>query len=278
MTRRIVVTNAKGGVGKTTTVLTLAAGLEVAGRQRARPWRILVIDADRQAHATLILTGRNDFGHDGSLAGLIESDLYDASELARRVVPSTWSPNIHVLPADRALAKTDEHLILLPRNEYRLSEPVAAVQHRYDWILIDTSPTWTGLSVCSLMAADEVLIPLDLRYLGLQGLVRMVDDLLELRRAYRHEHLFILGVLVTKFDGRLKGMEESLRRLRDSSMSSLLFKTIVPENVDIDYAQRRHLDIFSYNPRAPAAIAYAQALVEVVERGRMIRDVREATT
>jgi cellulose biosynthesis protein BcsQ len=63
-------------------------------------------------------------------------------------------------------------------------------------------------------------------------------------------------------------MEESLRSLRDSSMSSLLFKTIVPENVDIDYAQRRHMDIFSYNPRASAAIAYAQALVEVVERGK----------
>jgi len=278
MTRSIIVTNAKGGVGKTTTVLTLAAGLEIAGRQRQRPWRILVIDTDRQAHATLILTGRNDFGREESLSGLIESERYGAEELRCRIVPSKWSPNIHVLPADRSLAKTDEQLILLPRNEYRLSEPVAAVQRDYDWILVDTSPTWTGLSVCALLAAQEALIPLDLRYLGLQGLVKMINDLLELRRTYRHSRLRILGVLVTKFDRRLKGMEESLRDLRASKVGPLVFNTIIPENVDIDYAQRRHLDIFSYNPKAPAAVAYAQALIEMFERGRQIAgDMQEAT-
>ena len=268
MTRSIIVTNAKGGVGKTTTVLTLAAGLELAGRERQKPWRVLVIDTDRQAHATLLLTGRNDFGREASLAGLIESELYDGDALLSRVIPSCWSDNIHVLPADRSLAKTDEQLILLPRNEYRLSEPVAAIDGRYDWILIDTSPTWTGLSVSALMAAQEVLLPLDLRYLGLQGLVKMVDDLLELRKTYRHESLRVLGVLITKFDRRLRGMDESLRELQSSQVGPLLFETVIPENVDVDYAQRRHLDIFSYNPNAPAALAYARALREVYERGR----------
>ena len=100
----------------------------------------------------------------------------------------------------------------------------------------------------------------------------MVDDLLELRRTYRHDRLRILGVLVTKFDGRLKGMEESLRALRSSPVSSLLFKTIIPENVDVDYAQRRHLDIFSYNPKAAAAVAYAQALVELFEKGKHVQE------
>ncbi len=266
MTRTIVVTNAKGGVGKTTTALALAAGLDFAGQQRKRPWQILVIDTDRQAHATLILTGRDDFGREASLAGLIESD-YGADDLRSRVVASKWSDNIHVLPADRALAKTDEQLVLLPRNEYRLSEPLSEVAEEYDWILIDTSPTWTGLSVCALMAAQEVLIPLDLRYLGLQGLVKMVDDLLEMRKTYRHDTLRVLGVLVTKFDGRLKGMEESLGELRASKLNSLLFNTIIPENVDVDYAQRRHLDIFSYNPKAAAAVAYAQVVHEIFARG-----------
>lgn len=268
MARSIVVTNAKGGVGKTTTVLTLAAGLNYAGQQRQKPWRILVIDTDRQAHATLILTGRDDYGREASLSGLIESDNYNAQELRSRVVVSDWSENIMVLPGDRSLAKTDEQLVLLPRNEYRLSEPLAEVVDDFDWVLIDTSPTWTGLSVCALMAAQEVLVPLDLRYLGLQGLVKMVDDLLELRRTYRHDALRILGVLVTKFDGRLRGMEESLQDLKASQVSSLLFKTIIPENVDVDYAQRRHLDIFSYNPKAAAAVAYAQALHEIFERGK----------
>lgn len=267
MARSIVVTNAKGGVGKTTTVLTLAAGLNVASVQRQHPWRILVIDTDRQAHATLMLTGKTDFGKT-SLSGLIESERYDEDEIRSRIVKSRWSDNIHLLPADRSLAKTDEQLILLPRNEYRLSEPVDAIKNTYDWILIDTSPTWTGLSVCALMAANEVLIPLDLRYLALQGLIKMVDDLLELQKTFRHERLRILGVLVTKFDRRLRGMDESLNDLRESQVGPLLFDTIIPENVDVDYAQRQHLDIFSYNPKAPAALAYAQALVEVFERNK----------
>ena len=265
--RSIVVTNAKGGVGKTTTVLTLAAGLGVANRQRHKPWKILVIDTDRQAHSTLMLSGHTDFGREHSLAGLIESERYDQGEIRSRIVPSRWSEYIHLLPADRSLAKTDSQLVLLPRNEYRLSEPLATVCHDYDWILIDTSPTWTGLSVCAVMAAQEVLIPLDLRYLGLQGLVKMVSDLLEMRETYRHENLRILGVLITKFDRRLKGMEQSLLDLQASQVGPLLFDTIIPENVDMDYAQRRHMDIFSYNPQAPAAVAYAQALVEVFERG-----------
>lgn len=266
MARSIVVTNAKGGVGKTTTVLNLAAGLDVANYQRQKPWRILVIDTDRQAHATLMLTGRTDFGKEKSLSGLIESERYDDKEILSRIVTSRWSENIHILPADRSLSKTDEQLILLPRNEYRLSEPVAAIQDSYDWILIDTSPTWTGLSVCALMAANEVLIPLDLRYLALHGLVKMVDDLLDLQRTFRHDSLRILGVLVTKFDRRLRGMDESLSDIRASQVGPLLFETIIPENVDIDYAQRKNMDIFSYNPKAPAAVAYAQALVEVFER------------
>jgi cellulose biosynthesis protein BcsQ len=118
------------------------------------------------------------------------------------------------------------------------------------------------------MAAQEVLIPLDLRYLGLQGLVKMVDDLLELRKTYRHESLRVLGVLVTKFDRRLRGMEESWHELKASQVGPLLFETVIPENVDVDYAQRRHLDVFSYNPNAPAALAYARALREIYERGR----------
>jgi cellulose biosynthesis protein BcsQ len=96
----------------------------------------------------------------------------------------------------------------------------------------------------------------------------MVDDLLELKKTYRHEQLSILGVLVTKFDRRLRGMDESLRDLKESQVGPLLFDTIIPENVDVDYAQRQHMDIFTYNPKAPAAIAYAQALVEVFERNK----------
>jgi chromosome partitioning protein len=237
----------------------------VASSKRNQPWRILVIDTDRQAHATLMLTGNADYGNK-SLSGLIESERYDEAEILSRIVKSRWSENIHLLPADRSLAKTDEQLVLLPRNEYRLSEPVDAIKDSYDWILIDTSPTWTGLSVCALMAAEEVLIPLDLRYLALQGLIKMVDDLLDLQKTYRHDRLSILGVLVTKFDRRLRGMDESLNDLRESQVGPLLFDTIIPENVDIDYAQRKHMDIFTYNPKAAAAIAYAQALVEVFER------------
>jgi chromosome partitioning protein len=267
MARVIAVFNEKGGVGKTTTVITLAAGLDLIGKRQRKNWRILVVDADQQVNTTQMLTGRADFGPEGSLSRLYGNNLYDAGQLDEVIVPSRWSERIHVLPGDRSLQEVPRRQVTLPRGDYRLADVIADFDSAYDFILFDTNPKWDSLSVAVFLAAGSAVVPVDLRQFAIQGLSYMIGTLVQKKREYRHPDFSILGILVTRFNEQLVGMRTDLEVLREhQALGSMLFSVQVPESIVVDYAQREGVSLFEYAPKSKVAHAYARFVGEVLGR------------
>ncbi len=267
MARTIAVFNEKGGVGKTTTILTLAAGLDLMGRRQGRDWRILVVDADQQVNTTQMLTGRSDFGPRSSLTCLYSDNLYNADQLRSAIVPSVWGENIHVVPGDRSLRSVPRRQVTLPRGDYRLADVIGEINSGYDFVLFDTNPKWDSLSVAVFLAVQAAVVPVDLRQFAIQGLSHMLGTLIEKKREYRHPDFNIMGVLITRFSGQLAGMRADLEALRrHKAFSSLLFDVLVPESIVVDYAQREGVSLFEYAPRSKVSVAYARFIGEVLGR------------
>jgi chromosome partitioning protein len=263
----IAVFNEKGGVGKTTTVLTLAAGLDLIGSERGAAWRILVVDADQQVNTTQMLTGRTDFGPVKSLSSLYRDKLYDAEQLARAIVPSLWSKSIDVLPGDRSLQEVPSRQTILPRGDYRLADVINELAAEYDFILFDTNPKWDTLSVAVFLASQHALVPVDLRQFAIQGLSHMIGTLNQKKREYRHPEFEIAGILVTRFNEQLVGMRADLEALRrHPTLGAMLFSGQIPESIVVDYAQREGVSLFGYAPESKVAIAYARFIGEVIGR------------
>jgi len=267
MARVIAVFNEKGGVGKTTTVLTLAAGLDLMGQRLNKNWRILVVDADQQVNTTQMLAGRADFGPQHSLTCLYHNNLYDAEQLTAAIVPSLWSENIHIVPGDRSLQDVPRRQITLPRGDYRLADVIGEIAPQYDFVLFDTNPKWDSLSVAVFLAAQSAIVPVDLRQFAIQGLSYMIGTLIQKKREYRHPEFNVLGILVTRFSEQLVGMRADLEALqRHQTLGSMLFSVQVPESIVVDYAQREGVSLFSYAPKSKVAIAYARFIGEALGR------------
>ncbi len=263
----IAVFNEKGGVGKTTTVLTLAAGLDLVGQRQNKQWRILVVDADQQVNTTQMLTGRADFGVGKSLSCLYKNNLYQADQLAAAITPSLWSGNIDVIPGDRSLQEVPSRQVLLPRGDYRLSDVIREIATQYDYVLFDTNPKWDALSVAVFLACQWAVVPVDLRQFAIQGLSYMISTLIQKKREYRHPDFNILGVLITRFNDQLVGMRSDIAVLRrHERLGSLLFSGQIPESIVVDYAQREGVSLFEHSPRSKVALAYARFIGEVLGR------------
>jgi chromosome partitioning protein len=263
----IAVFNEKGGVGKTTTALTLAAGLDLMGRRKNKKWRILVVDADQQVNTTQMLIGHAEFGSDRSLTCLYENNLYDTQQIRDVIVPSRWSENIHVVPGDRSLQDVPLRQSTLPRGDYRLADVIEEIAPQYDFILFDTNPKWDALSVAVFLASHSAIVPVDLRQFAIQGLSYMIGTLIQKKREYRHPRFNILGILITRFSEQLVGMRADLEALQNhQTLGSLLFSVQVPESIVVDYAQRDGISLFSYAPRSKVSIAYARFVGEVLGR------------
>jgi chromosome partitioning protein len=267
MARVIAVFNEKGGVGKTTTIITLAAGLDMISKRRRKNWRILVVDADQQVNTTQMLTGEADYGPERSLSCLYQSNLYDAGQLASIVVPSRWSERIDVIPGDRSLQEVPRRQLTLPRGDYRLADVMAEFDGAYDFILFDTNPKWDSLSVAVFLAAGSAVVPVDLRQFAIQGLSYMIATLVQKKREYRHPDFSILGILITRFNEQLVGMRADLEVLQEhQTLGSMLFSVQVPESIVVDYAQREGISLFQYAPKSKVAHAYARFVGEVLGR------------
>ena len=267
MAKVIAVFNEKGGVGKTTTLLTLAAGLDLMGRRQGRNWRILVVDADQQVNTTQMLTGRSDYGPEKSLTHLYRYNLYEAEQVTQAIVPSVWSERIQVVPGDRSLQEVPIRQPILPRGDYRLADVIQEISPEYDFILFDTNPKWDSLSVAVFLAAQYAIVPVDLRQFAIQGLSHMIGTLVLKKREYRHPDFGIMGILITRFSEQLVGMRADLEALQShGTLGPMLFSGLVPESIIVDYAQREGISLFAYAPKSKVAVAYARFIGEVLGR------------
>jgi len=276
MTRVFVFTNHKGGVGKSTSATNTALGIAGMLRRAGAPnARVLLIDTDSQAHATLVTTGTKDYGVDNSLYTVLMADRQNAAQtLLNCIVQSTWDADLHVLPASPMLEGAERELMGIAGAPYRLADPLSRIINRYAAVVIDTRPSFSLMTEMGLIAATDAIVPVEPRYLETVGLMSVIGKINEsvigkindIREGWRQPNLRVSGILVTKMNTRIRGHNHLLDELKTHSVLGKLLLGVVPANEAVSYAHQNHQSVFSYDPKAPASKAYAQFVGKLVQR------------
>jgi chromosome partitioning protein len=247
------IANQKGGVGKTTTAVNLAAAIAASGRQ------VLICDLDQQCNATVALglgLGRE-----------VEPSAYDALTGANSVAAAArpgGPDNLWVLPASRNLAGASVELPRMERYEHRLRDGLGPVRDRFAFTLLDCPPALGPVTVNALVAADRVIVPVQAEYLALEGLVQFLDTL-DLVRRELNPGLVLTGVLITMHDERTRLATDVERELRDY-LGELVFDHVIPRSVRVAEAPSHGLPVIEHAPGSPAAVAYHGLVAELARR------------
>lgn len=265
--RSICLANNKGGVGKTTTAVSLAHGLVLLMRHHNLPHRVLLIDTDSQAHATLLATGRREWDRSESLGEVLltRPDRAGAA-LQRLIVPSHWDEDLHVVPGSPALDGVNARLSEDHGFAVRLRQALRGVADQFDWVVIDTMPSFSRLTTMAMVAATDVVIPVELRFLETIGLQAIIEKIAEVSQTWEIP-VRLTGILPVKYDQRVTLERENLELYGEHPFyGSRLFQHPIPVNVAISYAHDACESIFIYDERSPAAVAYMGFVRELVER------------
>lgn len=249
----IAIANQKGGVGKTTTAINLAAALAQKGL------KTLLVDLDPQANTTMSFLDVAE----------VEKSVYDALtdpdvSLAGVVMPVEKVPNLSVAPATIALAKIEAKLLGEIDSHFRLKDELDRIHGDYDYLILDTPPTLGIITVNALVAATHVLVPIQSSYFALEG----TDDLLETIdkiKARANPKLQILGVVITLFDRRTL-LSKDIREQIQKVFGDKLFETKISKSVRLEESPAYRESIFSFAPRSTGAFEYYKLSEEVLSR------------
>jgi chromosome partitioning protein len=250
LSRVIAIANQKGGVGKTTTAVNLAASLAASEK------RTLIVDSDPQANATSAL----GFPRDPARRTLYQALIL--GEPADRIVIDGQIDLLDLVPSDKNLVGASVELISMEDREYKLRQVIEPLRAKYDFILVDCPPSLDILTLNALAAADSVLVPVQCEFLALEGVSELLDTLARLRRAI-NPSLAIEGILLTMYDDRTTLSKQVAADLR-GFFGAQVFEAVIPRNVRLAEAPSHGMPVIFYDIHSKGAESYIQLAKEVI--------------
>ncbi len=256
MGKIIAVSNQKGGVGKTTTVINVCAGIA------ARGFRVLIVDLDPQGNAT---------SGCGISKKKVTRSVYDAmadASLVGQCLLYTATENMFIMPANADLAGAEIEMVEVENREFLLKKALYAIRDKFDYIFIDCPPSLGMLTLNALNAADTVLIPIQCEYFALEGLSQLTNTIRLVRQRFNPK-LEIEGVLLTMFDGRLNLCLQAAQEIK-KYFADKMYAMAIPRNVRISEAPSHGMSVLQYDRSCKGAAAYDAVAVEFLKRNGRI--------
>ncbi|MEI6853298.1 MAG: AAA family ATPase [Bacteroidota bacterium] len=257
MGKVIAIANQKGGVGKTTTAINLAASFAVL------EYKTLLIDADPQANAT------SGVGFDPKN---IKTSIYECiiEEVEpRNIILQTKTPNLDLIPAHIDLVGAEIELINLPSREKMMRKVIAKIKDQYDFIIIDCSPSLGLIVVNSLAAADSVIIPVQCEYFALEGLGKLLNTI-KIVQSHINPELDIEGILLTMYDMRLRLSNQVVEEVK-THFQTMVFNTIIQRNTKLGEAPSFGETIIMYDAESKGAVNYLNLAREILQKNEMTK-------
>ena len=250
MGKIISVSNQKGGVGKTTTALSLSAALGVLEK------KVLLIDMDPQSNAT------SGLGVDSNEATLSSYDLIIGNANASNIVIQTSSPNLDLIPAKIDLVGLEIEIVNESSREYLLKNALEKIKEKYDFIIIDCPPSLGLITLNALTCSNSVIIPIQCEYFALEGLGKLLNTIKGVQKVH-NPNLSLEGILLTMFDSRLR-LSNQVKQDVKKHFGNIVFNTIIPRNVSLGEAPSHGESILMYNATSKGSKSYLKFAQEIV--------------
>ncbi|NRB58604.1 MAG: ParA family protein [Winogradskyella sp.] len=255
MGKIIAIANQKGGVGKTTTTVNLAASLGVLEK------KVLLIDADPQANAS------SGLGIDIESIEYGTYQVLEHTSAAKDAVITSGTPNVDVIPAHIDLVAIEIELVDKDEREYMLKKAISELKNDYDYILIDCAPSLGLLTLNALTASDAVIIPIQCEYFALEGLGKLLNTIKSVQKIH-NEALDIEGMLLTMFDSRLRLSNQVVEEVK-KHFSDMVFETIIQRNVKLSEAPSYGESIINYDVSSRGAANYLSLAKELIKKNEI---------